>query len=179
MGIARVALTNPRAFVVGLAVGALLIASGFLLALVATSQVGATHDGSGTYHACVSSYTGYTRIMPPGQPPNCTAHEFLVELGAGDPAANLTYVVRTGDEQELNANVGVGTVSADCLQGETAIAGGVDFRSSGGGGTHSSAFTAAANFPVNSPPTGWQADYSHDTGPFPNVFAVGWVLCVS
>ena len=176
MGIARLAIGNPRAFAMGLAVGALLIGSGFLMAVVTMGQVGATHDDSGTYHACVSKYTGATRIMPPGRPPNCSASEFLVELGAGDPAANLTYVVRS-DFFALNTVSGSRNASVYCDTGETALSGGFRYRL-GDSTPFDGAFTPFGGGPIGSPPTGWNAGYSYVSGPLDGQAEL-WVLCVS
>ncbi len=80
---------------VGLGTGAGLALVLVIAGVLGTGEATATHDDSSVYHACVSKYTGATRIMRPGQPPNCSSAEFEVDLGAGDPAENLTYTVRT------------------------------------------------------------------------------------
>jgi hypothetical protein len=72
---------------VGIGVGAAMVA--FMLGALRPGAVQASHDASGGVHACVSNYTGQPRFMRPGQAPNCTGAEFLVELGGAGAVAAL------------------------------------------------------------------------------------------
>jgi hypothetical protein len=74
----------------GLALAAVmaLLTAGLLFGLSAL-DVNATHDATGNVHACVSLYTGQARVMFPGQAPNCTASERLVEWPGTALAADL------------------------------------------------------------------------------------------
>ena len=172
----------PRLFM-GLAVG-LGSGIGLALVLVLAGAVGprettATHNGSGMVHACVSFYDGGVRMGYSGAPPNCNQSEYVVELGAGDPAENLAYTVRTGIPEELTAVGGGLLATAECEAGETAISGGVDFQTASGGTIIQSEVDTAGDFPIGSPPTSWRSEYNWTSGPYPGTFAVGWVLCVS
>ncbi len=99
MGLTRSVQEQRRVFLVGLGTGAVLIALGFTLAFLTMSRVGATHDASGSVHACVNNYTGQARIMRPGQAPNCTGAEFLVELGGGAAAVDVEARLSALEEQ--------------------------------------------------------------------------------
>ena len=164
----------------GLAVGALLIGSGFLMAVVTLGQVGATHDDSGTYHACVSKYTGSTRIMAPGQPPSCTATEYPVELGAGDPADNLTYTVRTKSDDVSEFNGYSGRASVDCMEGETAINGGSRYRNNGTLFSIGLDFVNNSSGPSDGSRTTWYTVFTYTAETLrPGATIEHWVLCVS
>ncbi len=75
--------------VVGLGIGFGLVAAALVLGVAGPREVSATHSGSLSVHACVSRYTGQARIMRPGEAPNCTGAEFLVELGSGEAIVDL------------------------------------------------------------------------------------------
>ncbi|MEZ4571614.1 MAG: hypothetical protein R2849_15035 [Thermomicrobiales bacterium] len=180
MKTARLAMSNPRAFVVGLALGALLISAGFIMALFATGQVGATHEDDSVVHVCVSRYTGAMRHVE--DPANCTAYETPVDLGAGDPAMTLTYTVRTVTTDPSTVFI-LGTDQVDCRPGETAINGGSRLTSDGGE-FFASSFKLSGGGLIGSPPTGWLGSYVVDGqivgGPgTSNPLIETWVLCVS
>ena len=75
--------------VVGLGAGVGLAAVLVLSGSLGPREAAATGDGSGNVHACVSIFTGATRIKLPGQPPTCNAGEYLVELGGAEAVATL------------------------------------------------------------------------------------------
>jgi hypothetical protein len=89
MRILGTAVAQPRVFFSGVIAGAALLAAGYLLALMG-GQVSATHGGSANIHACVSLFSSHARIMRPGQPPNCTPQEILVEWPSAAISADLT-----------------------------------------------------------------------------------------
>jgi hypothetical protein len=84
----------------GLALVLLLVGAASGLAIRSTF---ATHGGTTTVHACVNLFTGHTRIMLPGRPPNCTSSERLVEwnsdsgtVSSGINEFELPFVVPAG-----------------------------------------------------------------------------------
>ncbi len=174
MGIGRVVLANPRVFAAGLLSGVLLIALGFMAAVWWLAPVGRAQTQPSVVQACVSLYTGAVRMTYPGASANCKSHEFLVELGAGDPAKNLTYVVRTQIHDNLGAS-GSSTRILSCLPGETALNGGVLHRVDDQ--YEFGSFEPGIGGPVGSPPTGWRVSYAYSGSPS----GVGevWILCVS
>jgi len=85
------------------AVVLLLLGTGALVALTARQALG-THGGSPqTIHACVNISTGQTRIMLPGQAPNCSPGMMLVEwesdtggIVGGVSRAEITFTLAPG-----------------------------------------------------------------------------------
>ncbi len=89
MEIVRLAVGQPRAFLLGVGTTAALIAVGFLLATVVRESTPAQAQVSGNVAACVSLYTGQARFMYPGREPNCNGSEFPVVLGSGAVATDM------------------------------------------------------------------------------------------
>lgn len=158
MGIARVALTHPRAFVLGAALGALLIGSGFLLALMATSRASAMPGAPATVYACISLYTGQTRLLYPGQAANCNQNEYEVALSTANPGANVDLVARHWDHSLADGTSGAAQIV--CQSGERAVGGGVELINDEGNASVSTDFVLNSSSPIGgNPPTGWRASY--------------------
>lgn len=105
------------------ALALVLLLVGAAAGLAVRSAV-ATHDDATTVHACVSVFTGQSRIMLPWQPPNCKPNERLVEwqsdtgtVSSGVAVASLQFSVPAGQ---------VVTQDVSCANpGEVAVGGGV------------------------------------------------------
>jgi hypothetical protein len=157
------------------------MALGAGLALVVTSRVGATHDGSGALHACVNRYTGALRYVT--DPARCSPGEFPITLAGGDaiPAAPV-YTVRT---ERIDVSGGIttfGGATVECEAGETAIDGGSRFTNGAGSFIGFGGFSNPASAPAGSPPTAWWTNFdlsSPYNGDEPDPFIENWVLCVS
>ena len=76
-------------FALGLGIGLGAIIAAAALGLGRQSGSVEAQFGGGTHAACVSLYSGQARFMYPGQPANCTAGEFAIELGSGGADAGL------------------------------------------------------------------------------------------
>lgn len=84
----RLVAGQPLGLLIGFAIASILFLATFTLAWT-SGRVLATHGGSSNIHACVSIYTGQARIMRPGQAPNCSGGEQLVEWPGTALAADL------------------------------------------------------------------------------------------
>jgi hypothetical protein len=126
--------------------------------------------------------------MMPGQPPNCTASEVLVQLGSGAEAAGLearvaaleagpTYMVRTTTFEVPNAT-GQNLNQVDCLPGETAISGGSQVLVDGQPTIVSWIDISKGGGPLGTPPTGWSDGFSYEPVQAEDVVET-WVICVS
>ncbi len=134
MKYSRAAADFPRPFTLASAVGLLLLT---LAALVAANKIRDTraNPAEGTISACVSRYTGQTRVIQPGQTPNCSQAEVLVEWNGegiqgppGPPgpegAPGATNVTRRVSDEEFADPGGVETATVECLEGEQVTGGG-------------------------------------------------------
>ncbi len=177
MGMARTAMANPRVFLLGAGLGALLIGAGFVLAVLATGRASAAPGGPATVYACVNLYTGQTRLKYPGQPANCTASEFEVALSTDNPGANLDVVARHYDHSLSNGTAGAAQVA--CKSGERAVGGGVELMNDEGNAVVSHDFILNSSSPIGgNPATGWRASYEWTAALSAHTARVT-VLCVS
>ena len=79
---------------------------------------------SGPVVACVSIYTGHARFMYPGQPANCTAGEYPLELGSGAGEADIASRIYYR-ESTINATAGSANISGvSCDDANDLILGG-------------------------------------------------------
>lgn len=148
--------------VLGLAIGAGLAVTAYLLLTFGPQGASATHGGTNTVHACVSVYSGQARIMLPGQPPNCTATERLVDLAGGASAADPVYTVRTSTFSTSPGSSGITSQSTACLPGETAIGGGGWIDINGAQSNVGDVHFDGSSGPLGTPPTGWLLSFSWD-----------------
>ena len=102
-GFAQVVHAQRRVFLLGLATGGILIAVGFLLALLALARVEATHTASGNIHACVNIYSSQTWVMLPGRAPSCNAGEVLVEWAGPGVSGDIGALEARMDALEAQA----------------------------------------------------------------------------
>ena len=173
-----IGLEKPVDIRVGLGVGVVLVATGVLLAVVATGRVGAASPG-GAVPACVNVYTGDVRMGYPGQTLTCNRGEVLIELNAGSPAQSLSYAVRTVVDDVSTSTFFAALRTVDCQAGEIAISGGSRLMRDGHY-VNSSAFEAGMDGPVGSPLTGWMSGFEYRSSSKRPVSVVEtWVLCVS
>jgi hypothetical protein len=93
----RTLAEQPVGLILGFTIASILFLAAFALALT-SGRVLATHGGGSNVHACVSIYTGHARIMRPGQAPNCSAGEQLVEWPGTALAADLAELEARLDE---------------------------------------------------------------------------------
>lgn len=130
----RADVDRPCWIKLGLVTTALAVAIGLVVAAAMTRKAEA-EPAQGTLAACVSLYTGQTRILYPGQSPNCSQYEFLVEWNGqgiqgpvgppgpqGEPGA--TNITRRVSAQAIVPPGGSNTATVECLEGEQVTGGG-------------------------------------------------------
>ncbi len=79
---------QPAGVLFGFVIASLLFAGAFTLALK-TGSARADTEGVNVTHACVSLYTGQSRLILPGSQVSCSSGEVLVALGSADLAERV------------------------------------------------------------------------------------------
>ncbi len=115
MRVAKLAVDQTGGLILGLVIGAVLFFGGFILA-TQVMDAGATHDANDNIHACINRYTTQARIMTPGQAPNCTPYETLVEWAASGTVIDIEARVTALEAQvpDCMSDIGGDAVFSGC-----------------------------------------------------------------